>query len=64
MPILGSHGANTAILDAIDFADYLAAHGTENIKGFYGDKYEGWQKEVKDFENRLAEMHSKERSSL
>lgn len=64
MPILGGNGANEAIADSVDLAEHIAVLGTKDIKGFYEKKYDIWQRDVKESERRLSEMHSGQKSVL
>ena len=58
MPILGSEGANWAIKDGIDLANYLADSEFSQLRGFYDGRYSEWQQAVRESENRLFEMHN------
>lgn len=64
LPILGGNGANEAIWDGMELAEYIDTHGTEGISGFYDQRHDAWQKSVKEAEKRLADMHSQGKSSL
>lgn len=64
LPVLGGNGANEALWDGIELAEYIATHGIEGISGFYDQRYDAWQESVKEAEKRLAGVHSKEKSSL
>ena len=58
LPILGGHGANMAILDAISLADALK-EGLDmaRLKHFYEDNWQQWQDAVNQSKMALAEMH-------
>ncbi|KAK0353810.1 hypothetical protein LTR02_011692 [Friedmanniomyces endolithicus] len=56
-PILGGDGANAAIQDCVDLAEYIVQNGTSDLAGFYGTKDETWRSYVRDGEDRLAKMH-------
>jgi 2-polyprenyl-6-methoxyphenol hydroxylase-like FAD-dependent oxidoreductase len=59
VPILGGHGANMAILDAINLADVLAEQKgeTTGLKDFYEDRWPGWHEAVEQSKKELVEMH-------
>ncbi len=59
VPILGGHGANMAILDAIKLADVLAEQkvGTTGLEEFYKERWPGWHKAVEQSKKELMEMH-------
>ena len=63
-PILGGGGANSALADAVELAEWIASRGLEDVGGFYEKRYGEWELEVKESEERLVEMHSVSRSSL
>ena len=63
-PILGGEGANSALADAVELAEWIASRGLEDVGGFYEKRYGEWELEVKGSEERLVEMHSVSRSSL
>ncbi|KAK0516120.1 hypothetical protein JMJ35_002154 [Cladonia borealis] len=57
IPILGSEGANLAIKDGIDLANYLADNAFSQLRGFYGQRYPEWQRAMSESERRLFDMH-------
>lgn len=59
VPILGGHGANMAILDAINLADVLAEEKgeTTGLKDFYEKRWQGWQEAVEESKKELVKMH-------
>ncbi|KAK0291750.1 hypothetical protein LTR35_001178 [Friedmanniomyces endolithicus] len=63
-PILGGDGANAAIQDGIDLAEYIVRNGTSDPAGFYGTKTETWRSYVRDGEERLAKMHGQAGANL
>ena len=63
-PILGGDGANAAIQDCVDLAEYIVQNGTSDLAGFYGTKDETWRSYVRDGEDRLAKMHGQAGASL
>lgn len=63
-PILGGCGANAAIQDGVELAEYIAENGTESLANFYEPRYETWRKYVEDSEIQLAEMHGTARANL
>lgn len=64
MPLLGGEGGNNALLDGVDLAEHIAAHGPQGIKTFSSARYDRWRKGVEESEQRLAEMHSPPKASL
>ena len=64
MPILGGEGANSAILDAVEFAERIASRGLDEVEGFYERMCSEWETEVKKSEEKLASMHSDSKYSL
>ena len=59
VPILGGHGANMAILDAIKLADVLAGGegDTTGLQDFYEDRWQGWHEAVQESKIELVKMH-------
>lgn len=60
VPILGGHGANLAILDAINLAETFedTTEATEaNVATFYQDSWPGWSQAVLQSKKTLADMH-------
>ena len=64
VPILGGEGANVAMEDGIQLAEYIAQEGTDNFHGFVTSRYGRWNRAVAASEERLVNMHSPNRSSL
>ena len=58
MPILGSEGANWAIKDGIDLANYLADNDFSRLRNFYEQRYPDWQQAVSESKRRLFDMHN------
>ncbi len=58
MPILGSEGANWAIKDGVDLANYLADNDLSQLRNFYAQRYPEWQQAVGESERRLFDMHN------
>ena len=58
MPILGSEGANWAIKDGIDLANYLADNDLSQLRNFYEQRYPEWQQAGSESEKRLSDMHN------
>jgi 2-polyprenyl-6-methoxyphenol hydroxylase-like FAD-dependent oxidoreductase len=60
VPILGGHGANMAILDAIKLADPLTDQNGEirQLHEFYESEWQAWNDAVELSKRGLAEMHS------
>ncbi|KAL9089207.1 MAG: hypothetical protein Q9159_002678 [Coniocarpon cinnabarinum] len=57
-PILGSSGANDAILDAIQLGGRIAGDEEAEVLNFYGNVFESWKTTVEGSEKRLQELHS------
>ena len=58
LPILGGHGANMAILDAIGLADALEeGPDMTRLHTFYEDNWQQWQNAVTQSKTTLAEIH-------
>ena len=62
-PIVGSQGANQAIIDAIELADNIVENGDGNLEGFYERRYEACRKYVEESVALLAEMHGTQSSN-
>jgi 2-polyprenyl-6-methoxyphenol hydroxylase-like FAD-dependent oxidoreductase len=56
-PILSGEGANAAIADAVELAEWILSQGGEDVSGFYDKVYGEWGSEVKESEKRLNFMH-------
>ena len=56
--IIGGHGANVAIQDGYDLAEYIATHGVENLAGFVETKTHSWTQSVQDSEQRIHALHT------
>ena len=63
-PILGGEGANSAIADAVQLAEWMSSRGVEGLGGFYAKRYAEWQREVKESEEKLVAIHSVSKYSL
>jgi len=63
-PILGGYGANAAIKDGVELAEYIIEHGTKSLAGFYESRYETWRQYVESSEAQLGQMHDKARPNL
>ena len=62
VPILGGHGANMAIVDAVELAEVLT-RGLDgdlmgSVAGFYEGKWKGWRADVEESRSELERMHS------
>lgn len=64
MPLLGGEGGNNAMMDGVDLAEHIAAHGPQGIKTFSSARYDRWRKGVEESEQRLVEMHCPTKASL
>jgi tyrosinase len=59
VPILGGHGANIAILDAIGLAEVLAnGQDAAVLKEFYDQNWSKWQAAVAESQENLVAMHA------
>ena len=60
VPILGGHGANMAILDAIQVANLFTADKTvfASLNEFYSEKWDDWHSAVEKSKRDLDDMHS------
>ena len=64
-PILGSEGANEAIKDAMDMAQYIASTEGRDLRDDISDeRMNVWTGHVEDGEARLAEMHRPSKPNL
>ena len=63
-PILGGYGANAAIKDGVELAEFILEKGTDNLSKFYEPRYQTWQKYVESSEAQLAKMHGQARPNL
>ena len=64
MPILGGEGANYAIQDGVELAEWIARNGGEYLEGFYmkktellEERYERWMDAIEHSERNLVWMH-------
>lgn len=64
MPILGSRGANMAIKDGVELAEWIARQGTEHVGRFSGDRHQEWMDGVEQGVKRLKDMHEGHRAAL
>ena len=64
LPILGGEGANVAMEDGLQLAEYIAHEVNDDFCGFVSSRYGSWKKAVVASEERLANMHSPNKSSL
>ena len=63
-PILGSPGANEAIVDAMELAELIAENDRPDLQQFYQKRYDAWTKYLETSRERLAETHERPRSNL
>lgn len=63
-PILGGEGANMAIRDGIDLAEYIATRGVDAFESFSKSKFEAWKNSVDDSQKTIANMHMCSRPSI
>ena len=57
-PILGGLGANAAMKDGIELAEFIAEHGQDAIPQFYEARVDGWKAGVLASEEAVAKMHN------
>ncbi|KAI0173979.1 hypothetical protein BJ166DRAFT_586816 [Pestalotiopsis sp. NC0098] len=57
-PILGGRGAQVAIQDGLELAEYIASNGIDDLGPFAESRYEGWKKSVEDSKKRIADLHA------
>lgn len=56
-PILGGEGANVAIKDGLDLAEWIASHGVAQFREFAAMKSQAWVGSVEDSKRRIEDMH-------
>ncbi|KAL8830142.1 MAG: hypothetical protein Q9191_001603 [Dirinaria sp. TL-2023a] len=64
MPILGGEGANNAMKDGVNLAQYIAHHGVDNLRAFTDTRYGAWKNGVEESDKRLVDMHGRRQASL
>jgi 2-polyprenyl-6-methoxyphenol hydroxylase-like FAD-dependent oxidoreductase len=57
-PIIGGHGANTAITDGVGLAECILKDGTTGISKWYESQYPRWKQGIENSENTVAEIHA------
>lgn len=57
-PILGGRGAQVAIQDGLELAEYIASNGVDDLGPFAESRYEAWKKSVEDSKKRIADLHA------
>ncbi|KAK3641877.1 hypothetical protein LTR56_000035 [Elasticomyces elasticus] len=63
-PILGGYGANAAIRDGVELAEFIFEHEDNDLEMFYEQRHRKWQSEVQASEAELAKMHGQATPSL
>ncbi|EMC92373.1 hypothetical protein BAUCODRAFT_38429 [Baudoinia panamericana UAMH 10762] len=63
-PILGGYGANQAISDAIELAEFIHEKGVYELASYYESRYERWRKYVEASEMTLADLHRETQPNL
>ena len=58
MPILGGYGANAAIGDGVELAEYIMKNGAQDLGGFLETRMRSWEQDVDGSKQRLREMHA------
>ncbi|KAK6221942.1 hypothetical protein LQW54_001162 [Pestalotiopsis sp. IQ-011] len=57
-PIVGGQGAQVAIQDGLELAEYIASNGVDDLGPFAASRYEVWKKSVEDSKKRIADLHA------
>lgn len=63
-PILGGHGANAAIKDGIELAEWIAKGGKEKFEMWSESRYGRWREGIEESEKMIAMMHGEGRDTL
>lgn len=63
-PILGGEGANMAIRDGIDLAQYIDKHGIDAFETFSKSKFAVWKKSIDNSKRMIENMHMSKMSHL
>lgn len=64
-PILGGEGANAAMVDGFELADYIASSGVANLdSAWYEKRYSRWKSSIGQIEMRLAELYGTRNETL
>ena len=64
MPILGSKGANLAIQDGLELAEWIVKNGMKGLGMFVEERSEEWEDCMEEGVQRLEDMHKGEKASL
>ena len=62
--VLGGEGANRAIQDGIELAQYIAINGTANLSTWYDSRFPIWKHGLTRSERAIAQMHEVEKACL
>lgn len=57
-PIVGGEGANAAINEGLDLAEWIANKGEDNLAGFLASQHASQEAAVRHSEKTLADLHS------
>lgn len=63
-PILGGEGANAAMADGMELAEYITAQGVDSVSEWYQTKYPKWRDSVEQSKRAIAEMHAVDKAAL
>lgn len=56
-PILGGEGAQTAIQDGLDLAEYISNNGVDDLRHFAQSKYNTWKESVEKSKDNIRDLH-------
>lgn len=56
-PILGGEGANVAMVDGCELADFIASSGVAGVSAWYEKRYPLWESSIGGIEMRIAELY-------
>ncbi|KAF2837171.1 hypothetical protein M501DRAFT_1059178 [Patellaria atrata CBS 101060] len=63
-PIIGGNGANAAIRDGVELAEFISKSCTAGISKWYETRYHTWKEGVRKREGMIAEIHKENVSTL
>lgn len=63
-PILGGEGANAAMVDGFELADFIASIGVAGVSAWYEKRYSRWETSIGETEMRLAELYGVRNAAL
>lgn len=56
-PILGGEGANAAMVDGFELADFIASQGVAGLSAWYEKRYSRWKSNMREIEMRTSELY-------